>query len=175
MPVIRIEDEFVTYEVDGEVIAGPVSTRVPADGGRPRPRWMEATLYRKADGTYVLHTVNRSLVWHLIEQGLGHVRKPVETDEGNLPDGAVYCGVLSRGEKCPQWIRDHVPDRVLVEEPQHKMVSCPDATAVIRQVTTARRGDGSVSVALSEPMRELLTEAEENDPAFRIARPVMTM
>ena len=47
-------------------------------------------------------------------------------------------------------------------------------TAVIRQVTTAKR-DGSVSVALSEPMRELLTEAEENDPAFAGVRPVMTM
>ena len=71
MPVIRIEDEFVTFEVDGEVIAGPVSTRVPADGGRPRPRWMEATLYRKGDGSYVLHTVNRSLVWHLVRDRPG--------------------------------------------------------------------------------------------------------
>lgn len=177
MPVVRIEDEFFTFEVHGEVIAGPVSTRVPADGSRPRPRWMEATLYRKDDGSYVLHTVNKSLVWHLIDPGLDHVRKPVETDSSRLPGGAVYCGSLDRGEKCPlagragpgaDW------NRVLIEKPQHKMAAWPDADEVIKGVSTARRGE-SVSVALSEPMRELLTEAEENDPAIRHARPVITM
>ena len=138
---------------------------------------MEATLYRKGDGSYVLHTVNKSLVWHLTGTGLDHVRKPVETDAARLPEGAVYCGSLSRGEKCPLAGRagpDAQWSRVLVEEPQHKMVSCPDPAAVIKTVSTAKRGE-SVSVSLSDLMRELLTEAEENDPAFAGVRPVMTM
>ena len=36
---VRIEDEFFTYEIsDGMVIAGPVTTRYPADPGRLRSR-----------------------------------------------------------------------------------------------------------------------------------------
>jgi len=43
-------------------------------------------------------------------------------------------------------------------------------------VMTARRPDGSVSVALSGPMRELLDQAAAIDPAFRTgAKPVMRM
>ena len=181
MPVTRITDEFASYEIDGEVIAGPVSTRFPTDGGRPRPRWMEATLFVKDDRTYVLHTVNHSLVWHLTESGLGHIRKPVETDSARLPGGSVYCGSLTRGEQCPQrgprWAADpgSWPERVLTEMAQHKVESWPDAAAVIEGVSTARRRGGAVSVALSEPMRELLTEAEENDPVFRSAHPVMRL
>ena len=48
--------------------------------------------------------------------------------------------------------------------------------AVIEHVTMARRSDGTASAALSEPMRELLRQAAENDPAFRTgAKPVMKM
>jgi len=46
----------------------------------------------------------------------------------------------------------------------------------VREMMTARRPDGSVSVALSGPMRDLLREAERNDPAFEGAtRTVISM
>jgi hypothetical protein len=64
---------------------------------------------------------------------------------------------------------------VIVELPQHKAFSFPDEAAVIRKVATASYADGSVSVAMSEPMRELLVEAGERIPAFATARPVVVM
>ena len=64
---------------------------------------------------------------------------------------------------------------MITELPQHKVISFPDEAAVIREVSTARRPDGSVSVAMSEPMRELLAEAAEKIPAFDTARPVVAM
>jgi hypothetical protein len=181
MPVVRIIDEFAEYVFEADVIAGPVSTRIDARS-RPRPRWMEATLYRKSDGTYVLHQVNKSVVWHLDAHADSHVRKPENVPWSRLPRDAVYCGSLPVREG-----RQHCPlagrrgprsagQVVVTELPQQKVSTHPDVHAVIRAVTLARRGDGSVSAALSEPMRELLVEAEENDPAFAgAARPVVRM
>jgi hypothetical protein len=133
---------------------------------------MEATLYRKRDGTYVLHQVNYSLVWHL-GTGSGHVRKPRQTPWSRLDRQAVYCGSLPgregreqcspAGRRGPQG----AGREVLTELPQHKVSSHPDHHAVIRSVTIARHGDGSASAAVSEPMRELLRQAALNDPAFR--------
>ena len=170
MPRVVIQDEQVDYEIDGDVIAGPVSTALDAKQ-RQRARWMEATLYRKPDGTYILHQVNYSLVWHLAD-GAGHVRKPHEELWSRLPRGAVYCGFLpprEHREQCPpacRWGPRGAGKVVLTELPQHKVTSHPDYHAVIRDVTVARRGDGSASAAVSEPMRELLRQAAGNDPAF---------
>jgi hypothetical protein len=170
MPRVVIKDEQVDYEIDGEVIAGPVSTALDAKQ-RQRARWMEATLYAKSDGTYVLHQVNYSLVWHLAG-GEGHVRKPEEALWSRLPRGAVYCGYLpprEHREQCPPAGRRGPKSAgrvVLTELPQHKVSSHPDYQAVIKAVTVARHGDGSSSAAVSEPMRELLRQAAENDPAF---------
>jgi hypothetical protein len=174
MTRVVIKDEHVDYEINGEVIAGgpdhPVSTALDAKG-RQRARWMEATLYRKDDGTYVLHQVNHSLVWHLAD-GEGHVRKPAETLWSRLDRQAVYCGFLpprEHREQCPPAGRRGPKGAgrvVLTELPQHKVESHPDYQAVIRAVTLARHGGGSVSAAVSEPMRELLRQAAGNDPAF---------
>jgi len=184
MTLVRIEDERAVYEFDAEIIAGgpdsPVSTALGARSYWQRPRWMEATLYRKPDRTYVLHQVNYSLVWHLVS-GEGHVRKPGRVPWSQLERDAVYCGSLpGRGrEQCPKAGRRgprSAGQVVLAELPQHKVSSHPDTRAVITAVMTARRPDGSVSVALSGPMRELLDQAEANDPAFRGgAKPVMRM
>jgi len=175
-----ISDEFADFEIAGEVIAGPVSTELDARG-RPRPRWYEATLYRKPGGSYVLHQVSLSRVWHLHEHAGSHVRKPGEASRSRLPASAVYCGSLparENREQCPPAgpeARSRHGEVAVTELPQHKVSAFPDAEAVIREVMTARRPGGSVSVALSEPMRELLTEAERRDPAFRGARPAFMM
>ena len=181
MPVVRIADEFAFYEFEAEIIAGPVSTQIDARQ-RKRPRWLQVTLYRKEDGSYVLHSVNLSVVWHLDAHADSHVRKPENTPWSRLDRDAVYCGSLPVREgrqHCPLAGR-RGPRRagqvVVTELPQHKVSSHPDVPSVIRAVTLARRGDSSVSAALSEPMRELLVEAEENDPAFAgAARPVIRM
>jgi hypothetical protein len=180
MTRVRTPDEFADITVDGELVAGPVSTEYDSQKKR-RVRWMTATLYLKSDETYVLHQVNISRVWHT-EAGTGHVRKPEERDAEQFfrAVDAVYCGDLPyRGRpQCPLRSRGRsssVPRRVIIELDQHRLTSFPDEATVITGVMTARRGDGSVSVALSEPMRELLAEAAEKIPAFDTARPVISM
>jgi hypothetical protein len=184
MDVVRIEDQHAVYEFEGEVIAGgpdcPVTTALDARQRR-RARWMEAVLYIKPDKTYVLWQVNYSLVWHLIDGG-GHVRKPVQMPWSQLDRDAVYCGALPTREgreSCPPGPRrgpKGAGRTILAELPQHRVSSHPDHHAVIRAVTLAQRGDGSMSAALSEPMNELLRQARLNDPAFRGgAKPVVRM
>ena len=138
------------------------------------------TLYRKpGGGGYVLHQVNYSRVWH---RGGGSpsphvrkVRKPKAVLRSALPERAVYCGSLpgrDGRDQCPP--RGSDGDIAVIELPQHKVSSHPDADEVVREAMTVRRG-ASVSMALSEPMRDLLTAAEDNDPAFRGVRPVVRM
>jgi hypothetical protein len=176
---VRIEDESVVYEFEGVRIAGPVSTRLDPMG-RQRARWMEATLWRKPDDTYVFEQVSISTVWHL-PGGDAHVRKPAWTAREDLPDRAVYCGVLpARGRgQCPpmslEESRRRIPDEVVTEEVQRRVWTCPDRDSVIARMTVAHhKGDGARSAATSRPMQDLLDEAAENDPAFRQAgKPVV--
>jgi hypothetical protein len=169
MPQIVIRDEFLDFVIDGDAIAGPVTTEYADSTGRPRVRWFECTLYRKADGSYVIHQVNRSVVWHLAS-GSGHVKLPETIPYAERDEDDVYCGDLparAGRRQCPRSRPAAAPQTVLREADQHRAISCPTSGAVIREVATVRRGDGSQSVAISDLMRELLRKAAENDPAFR--------
>jgi hypothetical protein len=179
---VRIEDEDVVYEFDGERIAGPVSTRFDPRG-RQRARWMEASIYRKPDNTYIFTQVSISTVWH-VPAGASHVRKPEMVSRDALPGKAVYCGVLPPRpgrEHCPPMSleesrdRGNVPDVAVIERDQHRVWACPDHDSVIARMTVAHhRSDGARSAAVSGPMRELLAQAALNDPAFRQAdKPVV--
>lgn len=182
MPVIEIADDFQLYRFDGELITEPVSTARGRDG-RQRPRWLEAALYGRAAGGYVIVQQNLSLVWHL-PGGAGHVRKPARVLAPDLPEAAVYCGTIppkpgregcplqeapvladpfgSGGARLPA-----IPPEVVTELPQRKVLRGADADAIIRQVATMRRrGRGTASMELSAPMRELFTRAAQADPAF---------
>lgn len=173
--VIRIEDEFEVFEiVGGEIVAGPVSTETDFTGAE-RVRWFEGTIYRKPDGTYVVYTVNESVVWHL-PGGHGHVKRPERIASSALNDEDVYCGTLRQrpnSRQCPRTPPDPLPEMVLSERAQRTVTSCPDAPSVIREVSSVRRGDGRVANKVSDAMHELLEEARKNDPAFRGAKPVI--
>lgn len=179
--IVRIEDEHQIYEFDGDRIAGPVSTRFDKRS-RQRARWMEATLYRKSDGTgYIFYQVSYSIVWHLPD-AFPHIRKPLAAARSELPQRAVYCGVLPSREgrdQCPAAVLGNEPDAVsvLAEMPQYKVWAFPDTGSLIQRLTVARHsGDGSASAATSGPMHDLLAEAARNDPAFASgAKPVVSL
>jgi hypothetical protein len=180
--LVQIEDDDVVYEFTGTLIAGPVSTRLDAKD-RQRARWMEASLYRKSDDTYVFTQVSISTVWHQLD-GASHVRKPSWTHRGDLPDRAVYCGVLPvrpGREHCPPMTleesRDprNIPGLAVTEQIQRRVWTCPDRDSVIARMTVAHyKSDGARSAAVSGPMGLLLDQAAENDPAFRTSeKPVV--
>jgi hypothetical protein len=182
---MRIEDDSVVYEFSGVSIAGPVSTRLDPKQ-RQRARWMEAELYRRADGDgYMFYQASISTVWHL-PAGAAHVHKPLEVTPDGLPERPVYCGVLPvrpGREHCPLMTLAEaremkLPAVMIAEAPQRRVWHFPDRDAVVRQVTVAthRGGDRVSSAAVSSPMHELLAQAARNDPAFRDGpKPVVAM
>jgi len=174
MTDVQVEDEFQVYEFRGAQLAF-VSTRLdPRE--RQRARWADFTLYRKNDGSYLFYQVSNSLVWHFPD-GASHVKKPEAVRSDSLDHRAVYCGVMpvkAGRNYCPamplaEARRMRKPPEVIRELPQYKIWTFPDAPAVIRRMTVARHAaDGSASAATSEPMRLLLNQAAETDPAFRM-------
>lgn len=174
MTTMRIEDEFQVFTFTGLRLAFESTRLDPRQ--RQRARWMEASLYRKGDGTYLFYQVNYSLVWHFPD-GADHVKKPGYVLAAKLDPAAVYCGVMpvrpSR-PNCPamplaEARRMRKPREVITELPQYKIWTFPDAPAVIRRMTVARHvADGSASAATSEPMRKLMNQAAETDPAFQL-------
>lgn len=185
MAVIEIPDEFEVFTFEGERIAGPVTTAFD-HFRRQRPRWLEAELFRREAGGYVVSQVNKSLVWH--QPGAeGHIRKPAAVSGADLPPGAVYCGSIEARpgrESCPPMgatprtldpfapaqartpAAIELPPEVLAERDQRKILVCDDWQDVIRKISTARPGAGGQVVSLSMPMRELIAQAAEVDEAF---------
>jgi hypothetical protein len=172
------------YRFAGELIAGPVTTAFDHTGTQ-RPRWLEASLYRRDGHGYVVSQENYSLVWHQPDIPRGHVRIPVLKSSSELDPRAIYCGEIPPKpgrESCPPLanatvmnpfsgasagaLMEVLPPKVITEAPQRKVFVCPDWRSVIAQIATARHGASGQSLSLSAPMRELLALAAENDPAF---------
>lgn len=170
----RLEDELHIREFDGELIAGTVTNRPHPVTGKLRARWTDLTLYRADGGGYVLHKVNRSVVWHL-PAGQDHVRIPGRTPVQDLPPDAVYCPVMPPREgrgQCPVIRSQDVPDVVITEQPQFAVFRCEDYDAVVARLSQAFRRVSQG--AESDPVRQLLAEAARNDPAFANAvKPVL--
>lgn len=178
MPLIEIPDDFQVYRFAGHQLGEPVSTAFDRYGVQ-RPRWLEARLFAKNDGGYVLAQANKSLVWHLPDAA-GHVRKPALIPSAKLPDGAIYCGTIppkpGRQGCPPPRVQDpfgsggpavSLPPRVMTELPQRRVFDAEDVDSLLRQVATFRRhGPGGSSLALSAPMRQLFASAALADPAF---------
>lgn len=166
MTLYRIEDEFQVHELEGDRIAGPVSTRPHPVTGKLRGRWTELTIYKPVSGGYVLHKVSQSRVWHL-PSGEDHIRSPAGVAVRDLPPDAVYCAVLpSRGQgQCPSVLPlAELPAMVLAEQPQYAVFRCADDGEVRARLAGAYR---QVNVgAEADPVRRLLAEAALNDPAF---------
>lgn len=165
-----IEGEFQVHPLEGELVAGPVSTRPHPVTGKPRGRWIEWALYRPDSGGYVLHKVNQSRVWHL-PSGAGHIRSPAGIAAAELPGDAVYCAVLpgrgGRGQ-CPvlSSAETYGLGTVLAEQPQYAVYRCADEQEVRVRLASAFRVMEDRNPAEADPLRRLLAEAARNDPAF---------
>jgi hypothetical protein len=177
MTLYRIEGEFQVHELEGERVAGPVSTRPHPITGKPRARWTEWVLYKPDSGGYVLHKVNQSRVWHAAG-GAGHIRIPAEVRITDLPEDAVYCAMLpARGsrEQCPPMAGADL-SLVLAEQPQYGVFRCADEREVRVRLADAFRAMEDRNPAEADPVRRLLAEAARNDPAFAAGtKPVVTI
>lgn len=142
-----VRDGVRKLQFDGEMLAHS-SSREPG-----RPRWVEFTLYRTQRGTYVVHRVGLSLIYH-----------------------AEHCPVVTRNrlsasdgtELHPEYrpCRDCAPSRVSIEgvyaeTPRHYAQTSETARGVIGSLM--RYDDDGVAY-LTNVARKLLEAAAERDP-----------
>lgn len=119
-------------------------------------RWLELELYKigkgKLTGTYLLHRVGQSVVYHLPE-GCGYGKA---TTWDGVPRDAEPCPV------CHPPVDRNNPEQLLevwMETPWHKVIRCADARAV-EQALLMRGKSGQF---LSQPASSLLEKAARND------------
>lgn len=171
MDRVTIEQEHKLTEFDGEKIAGPVSTRGDSD----RPRWMELTIWRHANGGYVLYRLGHSNVYH--QPGETIYKAGLMVGPDMLPDDAIPCHESPRPRNSakkmclchPPWPEDlGDDDKVLLETKRHTVDRCATVADVIGRLTNSRRrGTGGSSDSMSDPVKELLADAVANDDGFR--------
>jgi hypothetical protein len=118
-------------------------------------RWLELELYRvgkgKLTGTYLLHRVGQSVVYHAPEAcGYGKA-----TDWKNVPDDAEPCPVCKpvAGAEAEVWM----------ESAWSKVIRCADA----HKVEEALLMKGKSGLFLSQPATNLLEKASRTDEKIR--------
>lgn len=148
--------------IDGELACPPVTTY-----GSTKDRWVEFEVYAMADGSWLVHRIGHSNVYHRIDT-LCTTRTgkpsgdPATVDQ--LPDEAMPCPVCK--PDYPDELPDG-PDAVRYEFARHTWDGCPTPELVAEKLTTIRSRDGTVTVRISDPVADLLRQLASRYPQFR--------
>lgn len=162
MPAIDIVDahSFLNEHFEGSLIK-QTTTR-----GRNSLRWVDIALYGLDGGTYLVHRIGQSLVYHRGDTGCLTSTSKQAGDKAtvaDLPDDAEPC------ERCnPPWPEDLADDaEIRYEFPRHTLDECSTPAEVISRLTSMRKRRARTSTrVVSEPVRELLEGAAASDPRF---------
>jgi hypothetical protein len=148
-----VRDGLTPVRFTGDLLA-QVSTETNV-----QPRWIEIQLFKVTEGdrtgSYVLHTVGRSVVYHVHDSASCNTGVP--TPYNRLGDDAEPC------PKCrPASIYNADGGTVVdMESDRHSMYVCPQIADVVRQFKSWPGGGGK----LSAPAERLLEIAGQADPA----------
>ena len=148
-------------EIDGELACPPVSTQSDS-----KDRWFDLELYALADGTWLIHRVGMSNIYHRADtRCTTRIGRKSGDPAGveDLPDEAVPC-LICRPED-PDYLPEG-PGVVRFEFPRHTLDRCPTPMLVMEKLTTVRGRDGVISSFTSDPVDELLRGAARLYPEF---------
>lgn len=142
---------------------------------RNLPRWLTLDLYAKADGTYVLHRIGYSVVYH----------RSKADEEGALPTGCdggekvTLTGLLAiveDGEACPKCspvpfadveaiveAGDGESSHVRLERNYYKVIEIPDVPDLVGELEFVPKNSRKGERVISRPGQELLLRASEFD------------
>lgn len=148
-------------EIDGELACPPVTTY-----GSSKDRWVEFEVYRERSGSWLVHRIGMSNIYHrigtLCTTRTGRPSGDLASLD-QLPDDAMPC------PRCePPWPEDlpDGPGTVRFEFPRHTWDECPTPQLVREKLTTIRSRDGTETVRLSDPVADLLSRLAARYPEF---------
>lgn len=135
---------------------------------RRLPRWLTLDLYLKADGTYILHRIGYSVVYHSVEPDS-------PCDGGERMDYTELLEITDEGEACPkcrprpfaaiqQGVQSGEKGDVLLEHNYYKVIEIADVPGVIRELEFVPKNSTSGKPIISRPGQELLLRASAHDP-----------
>lgn len=150
---------------------GKLLAHVSTGEHRNLPRWLTLDLYLKQDGTYVLHRIGYSVVYHKLhwQGGCPGGEEVSITDLIEITD--------SDGEACPKCrplpfalFMDALPTdevmsgKVSLEHNYPKVIELPDVASIIRELEFVPKNSASGRRTISRPGQELLFRAAVIDP-----------
>lgn len=135
---------------------------------RNLPRWLTLDLYLKQDGTYILHRIGYSVVYHSTDPN-----SPCEG--GERMSFKELLKVTDDGEACPKCrpmpfatITEAVAyseaGQVLLEHNYYKVVELPDVVSIVRALEFVPKNSTTGVKTISRPGTELLLRASAYDP-----------
>lgn len=167
------ETVYVLRDAAGQGVVRFTGTHlayVSTGAHRSLPRWLTLDLYRKADGTYILHRIGYSVMYHRLDGCEGGERI-------TLPD---LLEETSQGEPCPKCIptpfkliestvrEDPGTDEcVSLERNYFKVIELPDVSDIVRELEFVPRASLTGQRVISRPGQELLLRAAEHDGKIR--------
>lgn len=133
----------------------------------PRERWLTLNLYRKTDGTYILHRIGYSIVYHDAVNGCNGGEK---VTLGELLEAT------SEGSPCPKCnprtfdsiqaaVREdpNTPELVSLERVYYKVLELKDVPTLVAGLKFVPRASRTGIPIISRPGQELLLRAAEYD------------
>lgn len=130
-----------------------------------RPRWLTLDLYRKADGTYILHRTGYSVVYH----------DPDGCEGGEGMTLSELLEVTSEGvpcEKCSPMPFDAVKlaiergrgsEIILLERIYYKVIEAATVPELVKALEFVPKTSSTGTPVISRPGQELLLRAAEHD------------
>ena len=153
---------------------GTLLAHVSTGEHRNLPRWLTLDLYLKADGTYILHRIGYSVVYH-------RVGGPCEG--GELMTFAELLEITDEGEACTKpgcrpssftaikqaaGTNPEKPGVISLEHNYYKVIEIPDVPGVIRELEFVPKNSLTGERTISRPGQELLLRASAHDPKIAL-------
>jgi hypothetical protein len=134
---------------------------------RNSPRWLTLDLYRKLDGTYILHRIGYSVVYHAIGgscEGGKEITLPELLKETQDGEPCAVCGPmpfnliesLVRSEPATK-------ERVSLERVYYKVIEASGVPELVRELEFVPRSSRTGRPVISRPGQELLYRAADHD------------
>jgi hypothetical protein len=137
---------------------------------RNLPRWLTLDLFLKQDGTYILHRIGYSVVYHSVEgpceggEKMTYATLADITDEGEpctkchpIPFKALMAAVESGHS-------DANSKSVALEHNYYKVLEIPDVPTLISELEFVPKNSRTGERVISRPGQELLLRAADLDP-----------
>lgn len=149
---------------------GKLLAHVSTGEHRNLPRWLTLDLYLKQDGTYVLHRVGNSVVYHRVDgpceggEVMTYITLLNITDEGEACTKCHPASFDDIAELVESEHEDRYVKEVSLEHNYYKVIELADPREIVKELEFIPKSSVKKIPTISRPGQELLLRASAHDP-----------